>query len=81
MTAGPEPEQTRRVERPQTLTQQLRSVQPPDVARQAINELSVLAGELIALARELELSGLARIHASAYFAAARAYGRPGPWRG
>ncbi len=74
MTAGPEPEQTRRVERPQTLTQQLRSVQPPDVARQAINELSVLAGELIALARELELSGLARIHASAYFAAARAYG-------
>lgn len=58
----------------QTLTQQLRSVQPPDVARQAINELNVLAGELITLAGELELSGLARIHGGAYLETARRYG-------
>jgi len=61
LTGGPEPEiarpaqragQAGPVERPQTLTQQLRAVQPPDVARQAINELSVLAGELVALAQK-----------------------------
>jgi hypothetical protein len=83
LTGGPEPEiarpaqragQAGPVERPQTLTQQLRAVQPPDVARQAINELSVLAGELVALARELELSGLARIHETAYFDAVSGYG-------
>jgi hypothetical protein len=62
------------LERAPTLTQQIRSVQPPDVARQAINELSVLAGELIALADELEQSGLARIHASVYFDTVRRYG-------
>jgi hypothetical protein len=61
-------------ERPPSLTQQIRSVQPPDVARQAINELSVLAGELVGLARELEQSGLARIHAGAYLDTARHYG-------
>jgi hypothetical protein len=82
LTGGPAPEaqgmqpatRAQRVERAPTLTQQLRAVQPPDVARQAINELSVLAGELVALARELELSGLARIHESAYFDAVSAYG-------
>jgi hypothetical protein len=85
LTGGPAPEiggvagmepapRVERAARSQTLTQQLRAVQPPDVARQAINELSVLAGELVALARELELSGLARIHESAYFDAVSAYG-------
>lgn len=59
--------------RTQTLTQQIRSVQPPDVARQAVNELSVLAGELITLAQDLEQSGLARMHARAYFATAQRY--------
>ncbi len=57
----------------QTLTQQMRSMQPPDVARQALNELSVLAGELISLARELEQSGLARMHERAYFDTVRRY--------
>ncbi len=57
-----------------TLTQQMRSLQPPDVARQALNELSVLAGELSALARDLEQSGLARIHASGYYDVVRRYG-------
>jgi hypothetical protein len=46
---------------------QARASHAPDVARQAIKELNVLAGELSALAGELESSGLARIHASAYF--------------
>ncbi|HEX8733057.1 MAG TPA: hypothetical protein VF725_13470 [Ktedonobacterales bacterium] len=57
-----------------TLTQQMRSVQPPDVARQALNELNVLADEIIQLAAELEASGLARIHAGAFYAVARHYG-------
>ncbi|HET9111175.1 MAG TPA: hypothetical protein VFN78_10150 [Ktedonobacterales bacterium] len=57
-----------------TLTQQIRSMQPPDVARQAINELTVLASELSTLAQQLEQSGLARIHADAYFDAVRRYG-------
>jgi hypothetical protein len=43
------------------------------VARQAISELGVLAGELSALAGELESSGLARIHASAYLDLLRRY--------
>ncbi|MDE3229265.1 MAG: hypothetical protein KGO05_05250 [Chloroflexota bacterium] len=57
-----------------TLTQQMRTVQPPDVARQALNELNVLADEIIKLAAELEASGLARIHAGAFYAVARHYG-------
>ncbi|HEX8994768.1 MAG TPA: hypothetical protein VF812_01925 [Ktedonobacterales bacterium] len=60
--------------RAQTLTEQIRSVQPPDVARQAINELNVLAGELATLARDLEQSGLARMHARLYFDTVRRYG-------
>jgi hypothetical protein len=59
---------------PPTLTQQMRAMQPPDVARQAINELNVLADELIQLTGELEQSGLARIHTTAYFAVVRHYG-------
>lgn len=59
---------------PPTLTQQMRAMQPPDVARQAINELNVLADELIKLTEELEQSGLARIHAAALFAVVRHYG-------
>lgn len=74
-TARPEAsEQEPQRPKKQTLTQQLRSMQPPDVARQAINELNVLAGELITLAGELELSGLARIHGGAYLETARRYG-------
>ncbi len=52
---------------------QARAVRPPDVARQAISELGVLAGELAALTGELEASGLARIHGAAYFNALRRY--------
>ncbi len=52
---------------------QARAVQPPDVARQAISELSVLASELAALAGELEASGLARIHSAVYFDTLRRY--------
>ncbi|HEX9056935.1 MAG TPA: hypothetical protein VF818_05320 [Ktedonobacterales bacterium] len=52
-----------------TLTQQIRNVQPPDVARQAIGELGVLAHELDALPEALAEAGLARSHASAYRAA------------
>lgn len=52
---------------------QARAVRPPDVARQAISELGVLAGELAALSDELETSGLARIHSAAYFDALRRY--------
>lgn len=48
-------------------------MRPPDVARQAISELGVLAGELAALGEELEESGLARIHSDAYFDALSRY--------
>lgn len=57
-----------------TLTQQLRAMQPPDVARQAIEELHLLADELIALASELETSGLARTYGRAYLDLAQRYG-------
>ena len=50
-----------------------RAVRPPDVARQAISELGVLAGELAALTGELETSGLARIHSAVYFDTLRRY--------
>jgi hypothetical protein len=64
--------------RPATLTTELaaaqaRAVRPPDVARQAISELGVLAGQLASLAEELESSGLARIHYAAYFEVLRRY--------
>ncbi len=59
--------------REQTLTAQMRSLQPPDVARQAISELTVLASELAALPSALEESGLAPTHAEGYFEAAEEY--------
>jgi hypothetical protein len=51
----------------------MRSMQPPDVARQAMSELGVLARELATLPELLEVSGLARTHQSAYFDATQAY--------
>lgn len=56
-----------------TLTQQLRSIQPPDVARQAMSELGVLARELATLPEQLEVSGLARTHQRTYNDAMKAY--------
>ena len=56
-----------------TLTAQIRSVRPPDVARQAISELGVLAREIAALPGEIEQSGLARMHKRAYLSIARLY--------
>ena len=56
-----------------TLTQQLRTIQPPDVARQAMSELGVLARELATLPEQLEVSGLARTHQRTYNEAMKAY--------
>jgi len=58
-----------------TLTARIRAVQPPDVARQAISELGVIARELAALPDALEESGLARTHSAAYFSAVDDYQR------
>ena len=43
------PARVRVTQEPQTLTAQIRTVQPPDVARQVASELGVLASELEAL--------------------------------
>lgn len=56
-----------------TLTQQMRSIQPPDVARQAMSELGVLARELATLPEELATAGLSRTSAPSYFEAAQIY--------
>lgn len=56
-----------------TLTARIRAVQPPDVARQAISELGVLARELATLPDALEESRLARTHRAGYFDAANDY--------
>lgn len=56
-----------------TLTAQMRAVQPPDVAKQALSELAVLSRELIALPALLEASGLARSNRRSYFNAVQAY--------
>src|SRR5579859_5319246 len=56
-----------------TLTQRMRSLQPPDVARQAMSELGVLARELATLPEALDVSGLARTHQSGYFDSIRLY--------
>jgi hypothetical protein len=56
-----------------TLTAQMRSVQPPDVAKQALSELTVLARELVALPALLEANGLARTNRRTYFAAVQSY--------
>lgn len=56
-----------------TLTARLRAIQPPDVARQAVSELGVLARELATLPDSLEATGLVRTHQSSYFEAIRGY--------
>lgn len=56
-----------------TLTAQMRALQPPDVAKQAISELNVLARELIALPALLEASGLAPTSRRSYLDAIQAY--------
>lgn len=56
-----------------TLTQQMRRIEPPDVARQATGELGVLAGELDALPEALTTAGLAGTQGQAYFDAVQAY--------
>ena len=56
-----------------TLTQRIRSVQPPDVARQAMSELGVLAHELDTLPGLLESAGLVHSHQRTYFEASDAY--------
>src|SRR5262249_17168571 len=48
-----------------TLTARARSVQAPDVARQAISELGVLARELATLPEQLEQRGLTRVYGGA----------------
>jgi hypothetical protein len=53
------PARARVTQEPQTLTTQIRTVQPPDVARQVSSELGVLAGELEALLALLADAGLA----------------------
>lgn len=56
-----------------TLTQQMRAIEPPDVARQVMRELALLAEELEQIPAQLEQSRLAHTHAQSYFAAVRAY--------
>lgn len=56
-----------------TLTQQMRGVRPPDVARQALGELSQLARKLDDLPRTMAVAGLVRADGAAYFAATRDY--------
>src|SRR5262249_14861534 len=56
-----------------TLSARARSVQPPDVARQAMSELGVLARELATLPEQIEESGLARTHRATYFDAVEDY--------
>ena len=59
--------------RAQTLTQQMRAMQPPDVVRQAMGELGVLARELSTLPQALVAAGLAPTHQQSYLEAARNY--------
>ncbi|HEY7343462.1 MAG TPA: hypothetical protein VH591_21510 [Ktedonobacterales bacterium] len=56
-----------------TITQQIRAVAPPDVARQTLDEQKMLAHELIILPDALETSGLAKSHANSYIETVRAY--------
>jgi hypothetical protein len=56
-----------------TLTQQVRVLQPPDVARQAISELGVLAREMDALPESLVDAGLAAEYLPAYREVLRDY--------
>ena len=61
------------VARTPTLTAQLRSIRPPDVARQALSELGVLARELASLPDEIAGSGLARVQQTGYLDTVAAY--------
>src|SRR5262249_7184744 len=56
-----------------SLTAQMRAVRPPDVARQAMDELRVLAREIADLPGTLESSGLARMHQQTFAEALREY--------
>ncbi|HEX9069828.1 MAG TPA: hypothetical protein VF807_13730, partial [Ktedonobacterales bacterium] len=56
-----------------TLTQQLAAIAPPDVARQAIEELGILGRELDSLPDALAQSGLAKVHHQSYRRASIAY--------
>ena len=58
---------------PATITQQMRAMEPPDVARQTLEEQKMLAHELLILPDELETSGLAKTHERSDIEAARAY--------
>jgi hypothetical protein len=69
----PAQEQAGQDGRPATLTGQLRNLQPPDVARQAVNELHVLANELDKIPGMLESSGLAPSHQRAWMQSALGY--------
>jgi hypothetical protein len=59
--------------RPITLTGKLRNLQPPDVARQAVEELHVLANELDKIPQMLESSGLAASRRRAWMQVALGY--------
>jgi hypothetical protein len=59
--------------RPATLTGKLRNLQPPDVARQAVEELHVLANELDKIPEMLEGSGLAPSRRRAWMQVALGY--------
>ena len=56
-----------------TMTQQMRAMEPPDVARQTLDEQKMLAHELMVLPDALEASGLAKTHERSYIEAVRAY--------
>ncbi len=56
-----------------SLTAQMRAVRPPDVARQAMDELRVLAREIADLPGTLESSGLARMHQQTFSETLREY--------
>lgn len=73
LTAAPPAAEVYRGHPTPTLTQQMRRVEPTDVARQAIGELGVLAGELDALPDALARAGLVGSQGQTYFAATQAY--------
>lgn len=56
-----------------SLSAQIRAVRPPDVARQAMDELRVLAREIADLPGTLESSGLARMHQQTFGETLREY--------
>jgi hypothetical protein len=71
VATAPAPSSTQTAER--TLTAQLRAIQPPDVARQALRELDVLARELANMPAALRQAGLARAQRRPYFEIVRDY--------